>query len=238
MAMCNDNNNNNRDEKYEIQFIRFIKYYYVLSVISRGVVSLSGVGGTMNDLDSMRDFQLNYAVNNTYNSNNNNRNSHKLSLLCHLAFAVLAHFPFSVPCHKWHNQLLSVSSSNSNSCNQSSSSNNDRSWQTIIIICTLNTLKTSRELSPSQPRVIFGNCPTYLKNLLRSFCFRFFCFYSNFVYFLQVCRMHCIAAAAAAAATMNPSTIWQLYCLLIAFHLLRDFPRRFFTLELNLNQVV
>lgn len=72
MAMCNDNNrsNNNRDEKHEIQFIRFIKYYYVLSVISRGVVSLSGVGGTMDDLDSMRDFQLNYAVNNTYNSNN------------------------------------------------------------------------------------------------------------------------------------------------------------------------
>lgn len=175
--MCNDNNNG--DEKYEIQFIRFIKYYYVLSVISRGVVSLSGVGGTMNDLDSMRDFQLNYAVNNTYNSNNNrNKSSHKLSLLCHLAFAVLAHFPFSVPCHKWHNQLLSVSSSNS--CNQSSNSNsnsnNDRSWQTIIIICTLNTLKTSRELSPSQPRVIFGNCPTYLKKFVTFVLFSFLLF--------------------------------------------------------------
>lgn len=157
-----------------------------------------------------------------------------MSLLCHLAFAALAHFPFSVPCHKWHNQLLSVSSNNSNSCNRRSNSNNNRSWQTIIIICTLNTLKTSRELSPSQPRVIFVNCPTYLKkNLLRSFCFRFFCFYSNFVYCLQVCRMHCIAVA-----TMNPSTILQLYCLLIVFHLLRDFPRRFFTLELNLIQVV
>lgn len=76
-----------RSNKYNLLDLLNIITYLVYAQASR--FSKGCVGGTINDLDSLRDFQLNYALHNTYSS--------KLRLLCHLAFAVLAHFPFSVP---------------------------------------------------------------------------------------------------------------------------------------------
>lgn len=119
---------------------------------------------------------------------------HKLSLLCHLAFAVLAHLPFSVPAINGTINCFQLQSQSKQAA--------AGSGLTIIIICTLNTLKTSRGAQPS--RLFCDNCPMYLLKFVTFvsvfILFVFVSFFDSVFIVFNLCRMHC-------ALALNPTSI-------------------------------